>query len=664
MSPKHSSMHWRARAESVVPAAFVLAGLVWLAFHAGGYFASATAIGTIAAGVALLLWITLADKPFAALNAPLVIALGAGVLLASWILASSWWSGAAARSLLEFDRMLLYVLAIAFAGLTASRSSGPAPVVRVVTLATVAVVTCALVTRLLPEVWPTAAGLQPDRLGYPLSYWNALGLLAAFAFLGSLHLSASLDEQRWLRVVAAAGCPVAAVALYFTFSRGAMVALALGLVVYVVVARPRALPAALVACVPTSIVTLVAAYDAEALARAADLTSPAAIDQGRGLAVVVALAALGAMGIRAALVMTDLKVARIVGRLAPPRRVLAALAVALVGLLVAGGAAADAPERVQDQVERFAEGDDIGSTGDRRDRLTQLGNNGRIEHWRVALAAFDRDPVRGEGAGTYPIAWARDRQSEFSVTEGHGLPQETLGELGIVGGVLLVLFLGGLAAGAVRRLRGPERTAVGAALALFVVWGARSTIDWDWEMPAVTLAALLPLAAAAGATSVRLGRWASPRRFTRVLLGLGCLILLQTPVSIARSQEQLDRAGTAFAAGDCPTAIAASIASSRALNVRPEPFEYLGFCDVRLGRPDLAVKAFKAAVRRDPENWRVHYGLALVRAANGQDPRPRLRLARQLNPLEAIVEEAEEDLEKVDTPDGWRRASVEAELPF
>ena len=665
MSPKHFPMPWRARAEAVLPASFVLAGLVWLAFHSGGYFASATAIGVIAVGAALVLWITLADEPFGALNVPLVIALGAGVLLAAWVLASSRWSGSAARSLIEFNRVLLYVLATAFVGLAASRSRGPAEMVRVATLATVAVVTCGLVTRVLPEVWPTATGLQPDRLGYPLSYWNALGLMAAFAFLGCLHLSASLDERRWLRVVAAAGCPVAAGALFFTFSRGAIVALALGLVVYVVIARPRALPAALVACIPASIATVVAAYDADALARAAELTSPAAIDQGRRMAVVLALAVLSAVGIRAALVATDHRVASIVRRLAPPRRVLAALAVGLVGLVLAGGAAADAPERVQDQVERFAAGDDIGTTGDRRDRLTELGNNGRIEHWRVALAAFDREPVHGEGAGTYPIAWARDRRSEFSVTEGHGLPQELLGELGIVGGVLLALFLGGLAAGAVRRLRGPERTAVGAAVALFVVWGARSTIDWDWEMPAVTLAVLLPVAAAAGGTSSpRLGRWSNPRRFTRVLLGLGCLILLQTPVGIARSQEHLDRAGNAFAAGDCRTAIAASIASSRALGVRPEPFEYLGYCDVRFGRPDLAVRAFEAAVRRDPENWRVHYGLALVQAANGQDPRPRLLRARELNPLEAVVEEAQEDLAEVTTPRGWRRASVKAELPF
>jgi len=651
----------RTRVLGALPAAVVGLGIVWLAFDSGGFFAGATAIAAIAATLLLLLWITLAERPFARLNAPLAVGLGAGALLAAWILLSSTWSDSAARSLIEFDRALLYVVAVAFAGLSAGRY-GPAPVVRAVTLAAVGVATCALVTRLLPDLWPTAAGMQADRLAYPLSYWNTLGLLAALGVLGSVHLAASLDEPGWVRAVAAAGAPLAACALYFTFSRGAMAALALGLVVYPLLARPAALPAALLALAPTTGAAVAAAYGADLLA-SEDFASPAAVEQGRDLAVVVGLAALAAVAIRLALVRTDARVARAVRRLTPRPRVLAVAAVAAAALLGVGAATADVPDRLERQVERFSDETSIAATGDRRDRLREINNNGRIDHWRVALEAFDRWPVTGEGAGTYPIAWARDRPSSFTVTEAHGLPQETLGELGLVGGVLLLGFLGGPVVGALARLRGPGRSAAGAALALFLVWAARSVIDWDWEMPAVTLAALLPLAAAAGRSEPP-ERPPGPGRLPRVLLGLGCLVLLLTPLSVARSQHHLDRAVQAFSAGDCPTTITASIASARALNVRPEPFEYLGYCDVRLGRTDLAVKAFEAAVRRDPENWRVHYGLALVRAADGRDPRPSLLRTRRLNPRAPLVKRTWKRFAQLKTSRAWRRASADAGLPF
>ncbi len=39
----------------------------------------------------------------------------------------------------------------------------------------------ALATRLRPDLFPIPANLSPDRLAYPLTYWNALGLFAASA---------------------------------------------------------------------------------------------------------------------------------------------------------------------------------------------------------------------------------------------------------------------------------------------------------------------------------------------------------------------------------------------------------------------------------------------------------------------------------------------------
>ena len=59
--------------------------------------------------------------------------------------------------------------------------------------------------------------------------------------------------------------------------------------------------------------------------------------------------------------------------------------------------------------------------------------------------------------------------------------------LGLLGYVLLV---GGVGVAAVRALSSGAPIAAGASAAA-VVWLIHSTIDWDWQVPAVTLPALL-----------------------------------------------------------------------------------------------------------------------------------------------------------------------------
>ena len=70
--------------------------------------------------------------------------------------------------------------------------------------------------------------------------------------------------------------------------------------------------------------------------------------------------------------------------------------------------------------------------------------------------------------------------------------------------------------------------------------------------------------------------------------------------------------------------------SLKAIPSRPQPFEVLGYCDARLGLDRLAVGAMEGGVDRDPENWELFYGLALVRADAGLDPRPAARQALRL----------------------------------
>jgi hypothetical protein len=105
-----------------------------------------------------------------------------------------------------------------------------------------------------------------------------------------------------------------------------------------------------------------------------------------------------------------------------------------------------------------------------------------------------------------------------------------------------------------------------------------------------------------------------------------------TPALVLVSQWQLDDAADAFEAGDCTRAMDRAAASIRTLEIRPEPYEVLALCDVRLGFDRLAAEAAEAAVDRDPDNWEFHYTHALVRGSAGLDPRPAAEAARRLNP--------------------------------
>jgi O-antigen ligase len=121
-------------------------------------------------------------------------------------------------------------------------------------------------------------------------------------------------------------------------------------------------------------------------------------------------------------------------------------------------------------------------------RYETLQSN-RYEYWRVALRAFGDQPLRGVGAGGWAVYWLRYRHIKESARDAHSLPLQTLAELGLVGFLLLVAFLAGVGWAARDAMARAPALAAGPA-AGFVVWLAHAPLDWDWEMPAVTLIAI------------------------------------------------------------------------------------------------------------------------------------------------------------------------------
>jgi hypothetical protein len=301
----------------------------------------------------------------------------------------------------------------------------------------------------------------------------------------------------------------------------------------------------------------------------------------------------------------------------------------------------------------------------------------------VALDGFREQPLHGTGAGTYRISWDRFRAPPpVKVNDGHSLYLETLSELGVVGLVLLLVVLGTILGAGLARLGGPERHAHGVFVAAGTMLALHAAIDWDWEMPALFVwlfgAGGVALAArevrrgetrlvaaseidSAPASETRLGELG---RMPRIVAALAVLLLAATPALFAYSQPPLDRAVSAFARRDCATAIDAALTATERFGTRPEPWQILGYCDARLGQYQLARRAMDAARARDPNNWQLAYGQAIVYGVSGLDARPFAAEALRMNPLDESARALVRDLADAKTEARRREVTVRAPVVF
>jgi O-antigen ligase len=612
-----------------VPAAATLV----LAFLAGGYFAVTTGLAVACLCLLLVAHVTIAERPAAGWSGPLAVMAGALALFAVWTMVSGGWSDSPVRALVESDRALLYLLMLVFIGLHSRGSGSVAGVLRWVALAIAAVSAAALLTRLLPTTFPTKAGVNNERLQFPLTYWNAMGVFTALGVILATHFTASEREPAAVRVAAAAALPVIAVTLYFTFSRGGIAAALIGVALYLLVAHPRGLAGALPAVGIPLAVALHQAYAADLLAQY-DYAGADARAQGRSLLVVVIACMIAAGFLRWLALRIDRRIERV--RLGSRTRTVVFGGAGIAALLVVAVAivAFDVPDRLAEQRRAFVEGSGPPGGVDLRSRLTQVGNNGRLDIWRVAAHQARQSPWRGTGAGTFRLAWERLRPKPLHVVDGHSLYYEVRAELGWIGIALLLVTFAVPMAVAIGRLRGPRLHVHAAFLAASVALLLHAMVDWDWEMPAVFLWFFGAAGAVVAAPAVKAERSRPPRRLTRLLAGLAFLLLALTPLTVAVSNSRLHVAQRALQAGDCAKTTNSALGSLDLLPMQAGAFELLAWCDARAGQRRLAVAAMRNAQRRDPDNWQYAYGLAIVQALAGEDPRPEAARARRLNPLE------------------------------
>jgi hypothetical protein len=454
--------------------AMLVGGPTVLAFFSGGFFAQPRLVAAVLAWLLVALAALLAPRPLPR-SLPGRLAIAGLLLLAGWSALSLLWAPLGDPAMQDVQRLALYCGYLIAAAAWLRAVPVRALVEPGLALGAALVVGYGMSGRFLPGLIHLAhSKLAFGRLEQPITYWNAMGLLAAIGAVLCARLAGSAGRPDAVRALAAAAAPLFGGAIFLTLSRGAFAAGAAGLLLLLALGRERGQPRA---------VAVVFAGAGLAAALAAAL--PGLEQAGRGASRssgAVLLAATVVMGLAAAIV--QLRLARSEGD-AQERspgslrhwRVACAAALAVVAVLAIVGAT-----RPQKGAEEF------NSRPQSANRLRSLQSD-RYRYWQVALQSFAAHPLKGVGTAGFRVEWARRVGGKNNARDAHSIYFETAGELGLVGLAALGLFMLALLAAAVSAL-GIDRTAALGPAAVLLTWAFHAGLDWDWEMPAVTLPAL------------------------------------------------------------------------------------------------------------------------------------------------------------------------------
>ena len=401
----------------------------------------------------------------------------------------------------------------------------------------------------ISQLWSTQdlAGLfSARRLQYPAGDPNSAAALFLVCFWPLVWLAAGSRERAPVRGIALGAATGLLGLAMMTQSRGAMYSLAISLVLMFVLS-PGRLRLLFYLVVPA----LLMGYAFPRLNRYW-LDGPEALGGGRAArTLLLAALAAGFIGMILALLERWILVS---GRM---KAIFGGVVVAAcVGGLVYGAVIVtrdygDPVDWATHAWRQFtadpANGDTTGSSssaGVSKSRFTDISSNGRVDIWEAAWREFESSPAIGGGAGDFVYEYNRVRTVQSSSPQqAHSLALQVLGDTGVVGGIFafggIILALGGIlwprfSAGWSRVRRtwvrsrkeaakarastpsgappssrwGDVPMAYGWDMALLVgaaFWFIHANVEGLWQMPGVSVPAVLMLAAGVAAVDARAG---------------------------------------------------------------------------------------------------------------------------------------------------------------
>jgi O-Antigen ligase len=617
--------------------------VVYLGLNGGGYDPLVGDQAGIAVWWVLVVAVAVGALPARPPGALAWAALGLLAAFVVWTALSLSWTESTEKTAADLARVVTY-LGVFAAAIFSRGPDSSRRLVGAVAAGIVLVSAVALLSRLHPAWFPEATQTAKlvsgslERLSYPIDYWNGLGALIAIGIPLVLQV-ASCARSILIRAAAAAALPALALSIFFTLSRGGIAAAIVALVVYLAFASDR-LPKALTALVAGVGGALLIAVASQRDALQHGLLNATARQQGDGLLALVLVVCLAVGLIQAGISYGLLNEKRPSWTFVSRRHSLvAAVAGVLVLLLVA--VALDAPGRASSGWDEFRRGAGPGlGTG----RLGSVAGQSRYQLWKAALNENGTRPLTGTGSGTFELWWARHNTTGESVRDTHSLYLQTLGELGIVGLVLLAAFLLAVLVGGGRnvlRASPSGRSSLAAALAGCTAFFLTAAVEWMWQIPVLPVAMLLLASLLVTAGMPPAGAGGAPLKLPlRVAFGLAAIVALAAIAVPFASTDLLRQSEAEVRAGRLPKALGDA---RTAQNVEP------GAAGPRLqqalvleaeGSPSAALRAVRGAVGREPANWRNWLVLSRIEAERGQAAAAvrAYRRARSLNPRSPLFE--------------------------
>ena len=494
----------------------------------------------------------------------------------------------------------------------------------------------------VPTFFPSAA----TRLSFPLGYWNALAVFVALGVPLLLRI-ALLRRHSWVGAAGLASIPALAAVVYLASSRGGVLAAFTALVAFVALTDERSIAVVASAVAALGSALAIVMLHAHSALVNGPLDSDLARNEGASAAVLLVLTctAVGvAFHLATRLPRFPMRLGRRTGR--------TLAAIAGLGIVLAI-VVADPKERF----ESFKRIPDHTLLEDEvvREHLLSGGGSGRWQFWSAAVDQWREHPVVGQGGGTYESWWAEHGSFAYFVRDAHSLYLEALGELGIVGFVVVVgLVVAGVAVGVYRSLRLERelRVTTAALTAMVAAYAVAAGLDWLWEMTAVTVLAVVALALSSGpatvvfppARAVRAGEgssWTTRHRIAIAVAGalVAWIFVCAQAISLL-SDRELARSRAAVADRDVARAAAAADAARRIQPWAATP--YLQLALVREAAGDLAQARIwtDEAVKRSRRDWRLWLVSARIEAKLGdmQAAERNFRRALELNPRSPLFE--------------------------
>jgi tetratricopeptide (TPR) repeat protein len=179
-------------------------------------------------------------------------------------------------------------------------------------------------------------------------------------------------------------------------------------------------------------------------------------------------------------------------------------------------------------------------------------------------------------------------------------------------------------------LRTARRNPLGAAAAGgYAAYLVHAALDWDWELPAVTLAGL-----SCGVALLVARRSAADERPLGIrlrALGLAAMVVPAAFTFVAFvGNSALAVASDAASEFEYERAVTHARRASRWTPWASDPWETMGEAQLALGEKTVARSSFLEAIEKDPDDWSLWFGL--FRASDGAVRQAAEERVRQLNP--------------------------------